>query len=87
MNKFSIIAIVLVTFFSSCNEEAKEKVVTNNASFNVELLFEIDGCKVYRFMDVGRNRYFSTCQGSVSWNESIGKSAEAGVDVPTNIKK
>lgn len=86
MCKISMVAITLlaVFFLSSCEKEAKEKVLTNNPSFNLELLFEVDGCKVYRFVDGGRSRYFTTCQGSVSWNEDDGKRSDFNVEVPTN---
>lgn len=59
MRKISMVAITLlaVFFLSSCEKEAKEKVSTNNASFNAELLFEVDGCKVYRLEDGGVSRH------------------------------
>lgn len=36
----------------------------SNDDFNVKLLFEIDGVKVYRFYDAGYYRYFSTGVGT-----------------------
>ena len=84
MRKISMVIITLLSvfFLSSC-----EKVATNNALFNVELLFEVDGCKVYRFQDGGRSRYFSTCQGSVSWNENHGKNNNVDMEISTNAVK
>lgn len=38
----------------------------NNPSYRVEYLFEHDGCKVYRFMDMGNYVYFTNCQGDVT---------------------
>lgn len=38
----------------------------NNPSYKVEYLFEHDGCKVYRFMDMGNYIYFTNCQGDVT---------------------
>lgn len=38
----------------------------NNPSYKVEYLFEHDGCKVYRFMDMGNYVYFTNCQGDVT---------------------
>lgn len=76
------LALVLVSL--SCDKEAKEKVETDNKEFNVELLFEIDGCKVYRFVDGGHNRYFTNCNGSVQWHESCGKNCTRAVEVPTS---
>jgi len=44
-----------------------EKVAAeNNASYEVEYLFEHDGCKVYRFRDESRYVYFTNCQGSTT---------------------
>lgn len=33
----------------------------NGFDYEVYKLFEVDGCKVYRFKDGGRARYFSDC--------------------------
>lgn len=62
-----IIGLTLgLILFTSCRRESTEVVETNNKNFNVELLFEVDGCKVYRFWD-GGYKYFTTCEGSVEW--------------------
>lgn len=39
---------------------------TNNPQLPVALLFEHDGCKVYRFEDAGSYRYFAKCAHSAS---------------------
>lgn len=36
----------------------------NNASYRVQYLFEHDGCKVYRFYDLGNYVYFTNCEGN-----------------------
>ena len=36
--------------------------------FKLELLFEQDSCKMYRFKDGGTYIYWSDCTGNVSWN-------------------
>ena len=36
----------------------------------VEYLFEHEGCKVYRFMDMGHYIYFTNCEGDVTSIES-----------------
>lgn len=45
----------------------------------VARLFEIDGCRVYRFMDAGRYRYFANCgqitTTSSSYTQMVGKTA------------
>jgi hypothetical protein len=63
-----LIIIIITLFVASCTREAQKEVSTTNANFKVKLLFEIDGCKVYRFVDNGDYKYFTTCNGSVSWN-------------------
>jgi hypothetical protein len=35
----------------------------NNRQYEVEYLFEHDGCKVYRFYDRGNYVYFTNCRG------------------------
>lgn len=65
-------ALLLV---SACSKKAQEVSATSNWEIPIELLFEKDGCKVYRFEDGGRDHYYTTCEGSVSadWSESCGK--------------
>ena len=57
---------------SSCVSQiplTKEKPV-NNSTYQVEYLFEHEGCKVYRFMDMGHYIYFTNCEGDVTSIES-----------------
>lgn len=68
----AVMAIAILGIVSSCKNEAIQKVETNNNSFHVELLFEVDGTKVYRFEDGGYSRYFTT-KGDTFWNEKHGK--------------
>ena len=35
----------------------------NNETYDVDYLFEHDGCKVYRFYDRGNYVYFTNCTG------------------------
>jgi len=60
---------------------------TSNPKVPVELLFEIDGCKVYRFNDEG-TKYFCNCSGSVEWTEAH-RSGKATIymekQIPTNV--
>lgn len=88
--KYASIAIllILISILSiNCKGDSLQVVKTDNRSFDVELLFEIDGCKVYRFYDEGRSRYFTTCSGSVSWNETHGKNNIHEIDVSTQSSK
>lgn len=59
----------------SCAGDAKETV--QNGNFKVELLFEQNGCKMYRFHDGGsRVVYWADCSGKVNsdYTTSTGKS-------------
>lgn len=80
----TVITFLVLLFLLSCTKGAKEEILTNNDSFKVELLFEVEGCKVYRFIDGGRNRYFTNCQGAVSWAEKQGKNNTMDMEVTTN---
>lgn len=54
--------IVLCMFLLSGCDESKKPVETKQAGdYSVAKLFEHDGCKVYRFYDEGRERYFTNC--------------------------
>lgn len=55
-------------WFSSCGIERplSQEAPVNNSTYNVEYLFEHDGCKVYRFRDKGHYIYFTNCQGDVT---------------------
>ncbi|MEO6191274.1 MAG: DUF4884 domain-containing protein [Saprospiraceae bacterium] len=45
----------------------------NNKTYEIEYLFEQDGCKVYRFYDYGHYVYFTNCNNSTTSivNDSI----------------
>jgi len=65
MKKFIIIlSAVLVT---SCKREGKTTEKTGN--FDLEYLFEKDGCKVYRFYD-GEYVYWANCAGKIEYKET-----------------
>jgi hypothetical protein len=59
-----IAAVLVLT--SACKGPPEETIHTKN--YEVERLFEIDGCNVYRFYD-SSSKYFVTCPGnaSTSW--------------------
>ncbi len=79
--------VVLMTFAAlvlvSCAKDPVQVGQSNNGSINVEVLFDFDGCRMYRFSDAGRYVYFSKCQLSsgASWDEG-GKSSQPQ-NVPT----
>lgn len=61
-----------IVWLSSCatKRPISKTAPDNNPSYRVEYLFEHDGCKVYRFMDMGHYIYFTNCQGDVSSMEN-----------------
>ena len=60
--------IILIINIYSC--EIQRPITTtkpsNNETYKVEYLFEHDGCKVYRFMDLGHYVYFTNCNSDVT---------------------
>ncbi|MCD8032147.1 MAG: DUF4884 domain-containing protein [Bacteroides sp.] len=61
------VAILLVGtvlfLFSSCSPQIPlaRGQADNNRTYQVQYLFEHDGCKVYRFYDMGNYVYFTNC--------------------------
>lgn len=64
--------ILLVSLFllGSCMKDSQQTIQHGN--FEVEFLFEQDGCRMYRFFD-GQYIYWSDCSGKVSYETSNGK--------------
>lgn len=68
----SLVKTLLVSFFVlgfvSCvsNEPITSSVPVNNQTYQVDYLFEHEGCKVYRFQDRGNYVYFTNCTGDVT---------------------
>jgi hypothetical protein len=69
-SKIKPLAILILTFVMlSCKttrEPISKTVPFNNKTYEVQYLFEHDGCKVYRFFDYGNFVYFTNCNGSVT---------------------
>ena len=64
---FFVLGSVFLFFSCSIQSPIERKPASNNADYNVEYLFEHDGCKVYRFRDYGNNGeyiYFTNCNGN-----------------------
>ena len=91
MKKYIKIALISLAIcpFASCIAPAQKVMDSTNQKVKVELLFEIDGCKVYRFYDGGAVRYFSKCNSSssIGWMESCGKGCQQYVDIQTSYTK
>lgn len=60
--------ILSLAFLSlvACKKKAVE-TTTEGKDIAVELLFEKDGCKVYRFIDGTRTVYYSDCRGKIEY--------------------
>jgi hypothetical protein len=78
--------LLLMTLLAlaGCTRGAESTVNASNVNFDVEKLFDVDGCTVYRFRD-GYYRYFTRCGCTVNteWRESCGKNCTRHVEVPT----
>lgn len=63
--KYLLFAIILM-LSCGCVENAKQSVQKEN--FTIDFLFEINGCKMYRFKDGGDFIYWSDCEGRVEYD-------------------
>lgn len=73
-----ILLVTISIFLFSCEKEKQSEEKTTNSAINVDLLFEKDGCKIYRFYDNGQAVYFTDCRGRVEYEytTSNGKSSQ-----------
>jgi hypothetical protein len=60
-----IILPLIAMLLTGCatQEPLQTKKSDNNKTFEVDYLFEHEGCKVYRFYDLGKYVYFTNCNG------------------------
>ena len=67
-NRVILVAIFSVILFScvSTRNPVATSLPDNNKSYKVDYLFEHEGCKVYRFWDMGNYVYFTNCVGEVT---------------------
>ena len=69
MNKtkyhWAILPVLLV--LCSCMKEPVSTERSSNNEFKVDLLFENNGVKVYRFFDGGRAIYYTDARGRTEW--------------------
>lgn len=70
-------AMLAVVLLSGCMKEGQQTEQTSNEGVNVELLFEKDGCKIYRFIDGIHAVYWTDCRGKVEsvYQQKNGKSS------------
>lgn len=76
--------LLSLLFLSACGEEAVSTSSTNNPKVPVQLLFENDGCKVYRFKDGIRHHYYSDCRGQTMSSYSCGRNNTCDEEIPTS---
>lgn len=58
---------LLTLFMASCVQQNESQSSEVRGDYKVELLFEKDGCKVYRFND-GRTVYYTDCTGRLEYS-------------------
>lgn len=59
----------LVVVLGSCafmTQPIASSTPENNKTYQVDYLFEHEGCKVYRFTDMGSYVYFTNCSGEIT---------------------
>lgn len=65
------LAMVLMLGMAGCTEtKPQETKDSSNPDIKVELLFEHEGCRVYRFHDNDEPVYYANCEGSTNWTTS-----------------
>ena len=66
-----LLAAAIIAALTGCYKDAQSTKIEGNG-VKVELLFEHNGIKMYRFLDGGRYHYF-TDRGETITNEQSGK--------------
>ena len=63
MKKFLPVIVLLIVTGCVTGIPLQTKESENNKTYEVDYLFEHEGCKVYRFYDRGNYVYFTNCEG------------------------
>ena len=63
MKNFLPFIVLLIASGCATGIPLQTKESENNRTYEVDYLFEHDGCKVYRFYDRGNYVYFTNCKG------------------------
>lgn len=66
-------SLLILGLLVGCSEEPISEDRTDNPDIAVSTLFTHEGCTVYRFVDGGRNVYYTNCSGEASTNYNCGK--------------
>ena len=86
-----IVILLFVLFATGCEKTAQEVHQSSNPQVKVDLLFEHEGVRVYRFEDDYRLHYYAVPSSGVrvssfsEWTESCGKNCTRVVtdEIPT----
>jgi hypothetical protein len=72
-----LILMISIVLLAGCTKPAIRSELSNNGQIVVDLLFEKDGVKVYRFQDCGRYIYYTDARGKTEWitSRSNGKTS------------
>jgi len=76
---------VALTVFSSCVSDPIKTEVTQSNNIKLELLFEKNGCKMYRFKDE-RYVYWSDCSGRTEYINRQGRAEYKQVTITDRRK-
>ncbi len=60
-----IFSVLLIFVLSECVRRPQQVLSTSNRNYTLDLLFEHEGCKMYRFKDGDRYVYWTDCRGKV----------------------
>jgi len=71
----------------ACYEDPVSTSISSNSNVAVSLLFEHDGCKVFRFRDGASSYYYTNCRGETMGTRSCGKNCVRKVRVPTHLEE
>jgi hypothetical protein len=88
--KSLLILIVSFEFFSCARQiqiPISKVTPENNKTYQVDFLFEHDGCKVYRFLDYGNFVYFTNCNGNITSIKSDSTEARTINVIRNDVKK
>ncbi len=64
--KTILLVLLIVAGFVGCSHRKPATETISNGNYEVEFLFEQDGCKMYRFDDGVRYVYWCNCEGKVN---------------------
>ena len=82
--KWFCVVFVSMLFLAACvQDRVPQSTESVGNGYELSLLFEAEGCKVYRFRDSDEYIYLSTCPGRTSYETSCGKNCTNDVSNET----